>query len=93
MVFKPARNHGEAPQVTKENPPMEQLEATVAAKLAVSEGLDASAINVTSLGDELCLTGTVNSEEEVDRAVDVALSVPGVAKVSVDLGIVRRSLH
>ncbi|MDQ0456896.1 BON domain-containing protein [Rhizobium paknamense] len=93
MVFKPAKNHGEQPEIISENPPMAELEAAVAAKLAISHGLDASGIDVTAMEDEICLTGTVFSEGEVDRAVEVALSVPHVYKVSVDLTVISRTLH
>lgn len=93
MVFKPAKTFGETPEIIEENPAQAELEVAVAALLAESDGIDATEIDVTSIGDEICLMGSVLTEAEVDRAVEVALSVPGVYKVSVDLEIVNRTLH
>ncbi|WEO71884.1 BON domain-containing protein [Agrobacterium vitis] len=93
MVFKPAKTFGEAPEIVEENPPLAELETAVASQLAGSDGIDASDIEVIALGNEICLRGLVYSESEVDRAIEVALSVPGVFKVSVDLEIVERTIH
>ncbi len=85
MVFKPQRFFGEKPVVDTEIGNREPLETAVARLLAVSEGVDASDISVTATGSMVFLSGGVTWAEEIDRAVEVALSVPGVEKVNVDL--------
>lgn len=85
MVFKPQRFFGEKPEVEIEFGDHEPLETAVARLLAVSEGGDASDISVTATGSTVFLSGVVTWTEEIDRAVEIALSVPGVEKVNVDL--------
>ncbi|NKN35014.1 BON domain-containing protein [Agrobacterium sp. a22-2] len=93
MVFKPQKFYGEEP--VRDNakiPPAEvALETSVAEQLAVSDGIDASSVSATAIKREIVLSGTVGSAQEVDRAVQVALDVPGVDKVSVNLAIGERS--
>lgn len=87
MVHKPPLFFGNKPEVEIEFGNTEQLETAVATALAVSDGLDASDVAVTALGHEIVLTGTVMWPAEVDRAVEVALAVPGVRKVSLNLDV------
>lgn len=90
MVQKPPRFFGEKPQVEIEFNNTEALESAVATALAVSDGVDATEITATSIGHEIFLAGSVMWAEEVDRAVEVALSVPGVRKVTVNLDVGQR---
>ncbi len=85
MVFKPQRFFGEKPEVEIEFGDREPVETAVARLLAVSEGVDASDISVTAAGSTVFLSGGVTWPEEIDRAVEIALSVPGVEKVNIDL--------
>lgn len=85
MVFKPQRFFGEKPEVEIEFSDREPLETAVARLLAVSDGVDASDISVTATGSAVFLSGGVTWPEEIDRAVEIALSVPGVEKVDADL--------
>lgn len=85
MVFKPQRFFGEKPEVDIEFSDREPLETAVARLLAVSDGVDASDISVTASGGTVFLSGGVTWPEEIDRAVEIVLSVPGVGKVDVDL--------
>ncbi|MCM2472663.1 BON domain-containing protein [Rhizobium sp. CG5] len=91
MVFKPQKFNGEEPVRSNPEPPTEVvLETSVAEQLAVSDGVDASSVSATAIKGEIVLSGTVGSAEEVDRAIQVALDVPGVDKVSVNLAIGER---
>jgi osmotically-inducible protein OsmY len=83
MIFKPQRFHGETPVVADENPTEATLEQRVADALAVTEGTGAEGLRVVASGGEIFLFGAVASREEMDRAVEVALAVPGVEKVTV----------
>jgi osmotically-inducible protein OsmY len=83
MIFKPPRFHGEAPEVTEEFPTDAQLEQQVADALATSDGTGAEGLRVVAAGKEIFLFGTVATRDEMDRAVEVALAVPGVEKVTV----------
>lgn len=83
MIFKPQRYHGERSTVEKENPTEATLERDVADALAVTEGLNADELRVVATGGEIFLFGSMNSRNEVDRAVEIALTVPGVEKVTV----------
>ncbi|HCL65159.1 MAG TPA: transporter [Rhizobium sp.] len=90
MVFKPQRFHGEEPVIEAEYPNHESLETAVARCLSSADGVDTSDMSVTVARCEVFLSGNVMWAEEVDRAVDVALSVPGVEKVTVNLRIGAR---
>ena len=83
MIFKPQRFHGEAPEVTEEFPTDAQLEQQVADAVATSAGTGADGLRVGAAGKEIFLFGTVATRDEMDRAVEVALAVPGVEKVTV----------
>lgn len=83
MIFKPQLFHGEAPEVTEEFPTDAQLEQQVADALATSDGTGAEGLRVVAAGKEIFLFGTVATRDEMDRAVEVALAVPGVEKVTV----------
>ncbi|MGV8937291.1 MAG: BON domain-containing protein [Allorhizobium sp.] len=87
MVFKPQTFHGDEPEVETEGEThmQSEIETAVADLLAVSDGIDATGIAVICSGDEIFLHGRVAFAEEIARAVDVAMSVPGVGKVTVDL--------
>jgi osmotically-inducible protein OsmY len=85
MVFKPQQFHEENPLIAEEFPAEATLEQRVAEALAVSEGLDATELTVVVQGKEIFLGGHIGSRVELDRAVEVALSVPGVEKVTVQM--------
>lgn len=87
MVFKPQRFHDEKPVVEIEHENREVLEAKVARQLAISQGLDASRISVTASGSTIFLSGTLSDQDEIDRAIEVVLSVKGVEKITHDLKI------
>lgn len=90
MVFKPPRFHEELPEIEIENPDQEPLESAVARALAIAQGVDASDITVTATGSTVMLSGNLLWSDEVDRAIEVAMSVPGVTKVSVSINVTDR---
>ncbi|UJW76054.1 BON domain-containing protein [Rhizobium sp. SL42] len=83
MVFKPQRFHDDNPVAETENPNTARLEMAVAKALAVSPRLDASELTVVARGRDIVLSGRITSRREIDRAVDIIMSVPGVEKVTV----------
>jgi osmotically-inducible protein OsmY len=83
MIFKPQTFHGERPVVTDESPVDASLEQRVADALATSDGIGAEMLKVVASGSEIFLFGNVGSRGEMDRAVEVALAVTGVEKVTV----------
>ncbi len=89
MVFKPQTFHGEPPAGEIDTT---SLETRVADVLAVSEGVDATGITVAAIDSEVFLRGVVALPQEIDRAIEVALSVPGVGKVSVNLEVTNPNL-
>lgn len=82
MVFKPQTFHGD--DVTtfdaKANPGLAE-EARVAEALARAGTLDASNVQVTSVGATVVLQGTVAFPYEISEATEVASRVPGVTMV------------
>ena len=82
MIFKPQRFHGDAPAVAQEFPAEAQLEQRVAEALAASDGTGAEALRVVATKGEILLFGAA-TRDEMDRAVEVALAVRGVEKVTV----------
>ncbi len=87
MVFKPPKFHEQEPEIESENPNHERLESAVANALATAYGIDASDVSVTAKGGRVSLSGNVLWPAEVDRAVEIAMAVPGVEKVHVDLNV------
>jgi osmotically-inducible protein OsmY len=85
MVFKPQQLHEENPVIAEEFPVEAALEQRVAEALAISDGLDATELTVVAKGTEIFLGGHIGSRGEIDRAVEVALAVPGVGKVTVQM--------
>lgn len=83
MIFKPQRFHGEAPEMADEFPTEAQLEQQVADALAASQGTGAEGLRVVASAGEILLYGVVGTRDEMARAVEVALAVPGVKKVTV----------
>ena len=83
MVFKPQRFHEEKPEIAREFPEDAVLETAVADALAASEGLDATALKVVARRGEILLLGKLGGVEELERALEVALAVPGVMRVRV----------
>ncbi|ATN32997.1 hypothetical protein ACO34A_04175 [Rhizobium sp. ACO-34A] len=90
MVFKPPRFHEEIPEIEIENPDQEPLESAVARALAIAQGVDASDITVTATGNTIMLSGNLLWSDEVDRAIEVAMSVPGVERVNVSVEVADR---
>jgi osmotically-inducible protein OsmY len=85
MIFKPQSFHGETPAVAEEHPPEADLEQRVAEALALTDATGALDLKVVASGSEIFLLAAASSEEEMARAVETALSVQGVAKVTVRL--------
>jgi len=83
VIFKPQTFHGERPVVESENTIDASLEQRVADALATSDGIGAEPLKVVASGTEIFLFGRVGGRGEMDRAVEVALAVPGVEKVTV----------
>lgn len=81
MVFKPQTFHEQEPTVEREVPTQAALESDVAAALAGAGGLDATDVTVVVKGSQVNLAGTVLRPQEVARAEEVALSVPGIRSV------------
>lgn len=81
MLFKDRTFHG--------NPPQDDvlharsvLEAAVASRLAAAGTLDASDLSVVVHGSEVAITGSLSCREEIDRAMEVVMSTPGVTAVN-----------
>ncbi|EHS50801.1 transport-associated protein [Rhizobium sp. PDO1-076] len=85
MVFKPQRFHDAKSAAETANPSAARLEVAAAKALASSQGLDASELTVVAKGQEIVLGGRITSRLEIDRAVDIIMSVPGVEKVTVTI--------
>ena len=83
MIFKPQLFHGEAPTVVEENPTEATLEQRGADALASTQGTGAEGLRVVASGGEIFLFGAVSTRDEMDRAVEAALTVAGVEKVTV----------
>jgi hyperosmotically inducible protein len=63
------------------------LTAKIKAKMALDDTVKASAINVTTRGTTVTLSGTVSSQAERNRALSLARETEGVAQVIDDLHI------
>jgi osmotically-inducible protein OsmY len=85
MVFKPQQFHEENPVIADEFPAEATFEQRVADALATSDGLDATELTVIANGKDIILGGHIGSRHELDRAVEIALAVPGVEKVTVQM--------
>jgi osmotically-inducible protein OsmY len=78
MVFKEATFHGKQPEIEAEFVNHATLEIAAAEALAVAGSIDASDVQVTAENEEIVLTGTVGTVEEIERATAVVSSVRGV---------------
>ncbi|MDR7145628.1 BON domain-containing protein [Rhizobium sp. BE258] len=78
MVFKEATFHGKQPEIEAEFVNHATLEIAAAEALAVAGSIDASDVQVTAENEEIVLTGTVGTIEEIERATAVVSSVKGV---------------
>jgi osmotically-inducible protein OsmY len=78
MVFKEATFHGKQPEIEAEFVNHATLEIAAAEALAVAGSIDASDVQVTVENEEIVLTGTVGTVEEIERATAVVSSVRGV---------------
>ncbi len=78
MVFKEATFHGQQPEIEAEFVNHATLEIAAAEALAVAGSIDASDVQVTAENEEIVLTGTVGTVEEIERATAVVSSVKGV---------------
>lgn len=81
MVLKEATFHGERPEIEEEFVNHATLEIAVADALAAAGNIDASEVEVTAQTDEIVLSGTVSTVEQIERATHVALAVAGVKDV------------
>jgi len=61
------------------------LTTKIKAKMALDDSVKASAINVTTHGTTVTLSGTVRSQGERDRAMSLARETEGVTQVIDDL--------
>jgi osmotically-inducible protein OsmY len=75
MVFKEATFHGKQPEIEAEFVNHATLEIAAAEALAVAGSIDASDVQVTAENEEIVLTGTVGTVEEIERATAVVSSV------------------
>jgi len=66
------------------------LTAKIKAKMALDDSVKSRAIDVTTNGSTVTLSGRVGSMAEHDRAVDLARETAGVTKVTDELTIGRR---
>ena len=66
------------------------LTTKIKAKMALDDTVKASAINVTTRGRTVTLSGTVQSVNEHDRAVALARETQGVAQVVDELYMLKR---
>ena len=64
-----------------------RIVAAIKAKLLLERDLSASAISVDSTGGEVVLTGTVDSEKLVGKAVGIAVDTDGVQHVTARLRV------
>ncbi|PWE55603.1 hypothetical protein DEM27_13000 [Metarhizobium album] len=81
MLFKDRTFHGNPPQ-DEQLHARSALEAAVASKLAAAGTLDASDLNVVVRGSEVAISGSLSCREEIDRAIEVVMSIPGVTAVN-----------
>lgn len=81
MVFKKATFHGKQPGIEAVSVDHASLERAVAGALATAGGIDASDVEVTAEGDDIVLTGSVGTADEIERATAVARDVQGVRSV------------
>ena len=65
----------------KENVDEAALTAKIKAKMALDDSVNARAIDVTTNGSIVTLSGTVSSSEERDRAVSLARETKGISQV------------
>ena len=66
------------------------LTTKIKAKMALDDAVKARAINVTTRGTTVTLTGTVESKGEHDRAMALARETDGVTQVIDDLRLLQR---
>ncbi|QWW67480.1 BON domain-containing protein [Rhizobium sp. WYJ-E13] len=81
MVFKEQTFHGRQPEAEAEYANRATLEAAVANALAVAGGIDAADVEVTAEGDEIVLSGSVSTVDQIERATVIARTVEGVHTV------------
>jgi len=81
MVFKEQTFHGLEPEIEAEIANRASVEAAVANALAIAGGIDAADVEVTMENDQIVLTGTVGTVDEIERATAVAMAVEGVHSV------------
>lgn len=81
MVFKPATFHELPPTIEVENPTQAMLETAVADALGSDSALDATGVSVVARGATITLIGSVLTEEEIVRAIEVASRIDGVKRV------------
>jgi len=80
MVYKEREYFGNPEELPLK--PAAHLEAEVAATLAADGKLDAGDVEVTVISNaNIILSGWVSDEQEIERCVEVAGSVPGVHSV------------
>ena len=66
------------------------LTTKIKAKMALDDAVKARAINVTTRGTTVTLSGTVESKAEHDRAMALARETDGVTQVIDDLRLLQR---
>jgi osmotically-inducible protein OsmY len=78
-----------AAETVKETVSEAGLTAKIKAKMALDDRVKALAINVTTVGTTVTLSGRVGSAEERDRAMALARDTDGVTRVVDNLQIAR----
>jgi osmotically-inducible protein OsmY len=81
VVLKPQSFHDRPALAEIEDPNSADLESTVADGLARDASIDASQVAVTLVDNIIVLDGRVSSQQEVDRAAEIAMSVTGVTAI------------
>jgi hypothetical protein len=81
------RPHGERPSRPPVERPASEVCKGVAEQLAASPFIDATGISITADDGEVTLAGTINSLIAISLARALALGVPGVNRVQVQLRV------
>lgn len=74
---------------TRERVDAAAITSKIKAKMMLDDHVDARAINVTTNGSMVTLTGTVGSVDEHDRAINLARDTAGVTEVIDQLMVSR----
>jgi hyperosmotically inducible periplasmic protein len=76
-----------APTAKEQRAANRRLVRSARKALTHTAGLDSSEIVVLAKRDSIALTGTVRSDDQIQKAVDAATAVPGVSSVNNQLTV------